>query len=190
MLPAPGLLTAKDLATDPLPDARTELVRGRLLVREPVGYRHGDIVVRIVVAISAHLAIEQANSGSASPRGRLVAGDVGFALQKNPDTVRAPDVAFIRLERCPPTDLQGYPEFAPDLAIEVRSPSERAGGVLARVADLLNAGTQMVWIVDAVRREARIYRADGSETILSANESLLGEDLLPGLVIPLVDLFN
>ncbi|MBC8090260.1 MAG: Uma2 family endonuclease [Phycisphaerae bacterium] len=184
------MMTAEELLVYELPDKRTELVRGRLLVREPPGYRHGDVVVRLVLAIDRHLRAEQHALGAPELRGRLVAGDVGFTLQRNPDTVRAPDVSYIRLERCPPPDFAGYPEFAPDLAIEVRSPTDRTGNVLASVADLLNAGAQLVWVIDPKRRNAHVYRADGSISILAANESLLGEALLPGLTIPLSALLD
>ena len=188
--PAPVLMTAEDLLADPFPYLRTELVRGHLLVREPPGFHHGDVIVRAVVAISAHLTAEQHRQGWAKPRGRLVAGDTGFTLRRNPDTVRAPDVAYIRIERWPKEKLAGYAEFAPDLAVEVRSPSDRAGSTLARVTDLLTAGTLLVWIIDPARRTARVYRADGGDSTLAANESLSGEDVIPGLVLPLSELFD
>lgn len=122
-IPAPVFMTAEELLADPMPYARTELVRGQLLVREPTGFRHGDVLVRLAVAISAHLSAEQHHLGWSKPRGRLVAGDTGFTLQRNPDTVRAPDIAYIRAERWPKEALPGYAEFAPDLAVEVRSRS-------------------------------------------------------------------
>lgn len=185
LLPAHALLTADDLASYGERSNRTELVRGHLMVREPVGFRHGDIVVRLVVAISAHLAAEQARFRWTAPRGRLVAGDVGFTLTRNPDTVRAPDIAFITHDQALPANPDSFPEFAPALAIEVRSPSERAGNVLARVGDLLSAGTNTVWIIDAQRREARACRADGSESIISATDVLSGEQVLPDFAVRL-----
>lgn len=190
MTPAQGLMTAEELLATSLPDMRTELVRGRLSVREPAGWRHGDIVARVAVAISSHLAAERRNLQLAESRGRVVAGDTGFTLQRNPDTVRAPDVAYIRKERLPTKNLDGFAEFAPDLAVEVRSPSDRAGTISARVADLLDAGTLLVWLVDPVRSVANVYRADGSESLLECTDSLSGEGVLPGLVIPLADLFD
>ena len=189
-VPAPTLMTAEELWVYEPPDKRAELVRGRLLVREPPGYRHGVFEVRLVVALSNHRAAEQRTLGLAKPRGQLVCGGVGFTLQRNPDTVRAPAISYIRLERCPPPDLLSYPEFAPDLAIEVRSPSNRAGRMLAKVADLLNGGAQLVWIVDPERQQAHVYRADGSDATLTAPDSLSGEDVLPGLAIPLSALLD
>src|ERR687887_2829465 len=92
-----------------------------------------------------------------------------------PDTVRAPDVAFIARERMPPPGTMGYAALAPDLAVEVLSPGDRPGEVLAKVADWLSAGTRLVWIVDPERRVARVYRQDGSERIVTAGEGVGGE---------------
>lgn len=190
-MPAPLLMTAEELLmANPMPDARTELLRGQLVVREPPGYRHGDVAARILLAIGAHLADERRHLGWSKLRGRLLAAETGFTLQRNPDTVRAPDVAYVRAERLPTEELPGYAEFAPDLVVEVRSPSDRAGRVLAKVADWLDAGTLLVWTVDPARHSAHVYRADGSESMLDANASLSGEDVIPGLVIQLSDLFD
>ena len=115
--------------------------------------------------------------------GRVLAAESGFTLFRNPDTVRAPDVAFIRSEHVPAKPINTYPEFAPDLAVEILSPSDRAGKVLSKVGDWLDAGARLVWIVDPVRRVARVYRADGSVSSLSAGDALDGEDVLPGLSI-------
>ncbi|MEQ1693893.1 MAG: Uma2 family endonuclease, partial [Gemmatimonas sp.] len=101
MIPAPVLMTAEDLLARPVPYRRTELVNGRLMVREPAGWTHGDIAARIMGALTVHLRVQQRESGEPTPHGRLLAAETGFALQRNPDTVRAPDVAFVRWERCP-----------------------------------------------------------------------------------------
>ena len=75
---------------------------------------------------------------------------------------------------------RGYAPFAPDLAIEVLSPDDRPGEVLAKVGDWLDAGTRLVWVVDPVRRLARIYRADGTESFVGESDALDGEDVLTG----------
>ena len=77
--------------------------------------------------------------------------------------------------------------MAPDLAVEVLSPNDRAGEVLAKVADWLSAGCRLVWVVDPVRRLARVYRADGSESHVAEPDGLVGEDVLPGFACPLGD---
>jgi Uma2 family endonuclease len=77
--------------------------------------------------------------------------------------------------------------MAPDLAVEVLSPDDRPGEVLEKVADWLKAGCRLVWVVDPERRLARIYRADGSETHITHEGSLDGEDVLPGFRQPLAE---
>lgn len=190
MLPAPTMMTADELLTLHMPDKRTELVRGRLVVREPAGWRHGDVSARVLVAISNHLAAERDHRPSGVARGMVVAAETGFTLQRNPDTVRAPDVAYIRAERVPPGAHAGFADFAPDLAVEVLSPSDRPGEVLAKVADWLTAGTSLVWTIDPERRRARVYRADGSDTALTDTDQLDGEDVLPGFHASIAELID
>src|SRR3990172_3882680 len=104
--------------------------------------------------------------------GEVLAAETGFKLASNPDTVRAPDVAFIRSDRLPDPPPAGYAEVAPDLVVEVLSPNDRPGKVLAKVADWLSAGNSLVWVVDPARLSARVYRADGSEAFVTAEGSL------------------
>lgn len=180
MNPVPMVMTADELLMLRMPDKRTELVRGRLVVREPAGFWHGDVAARVLVAISNYLAADRRSQALGVARGRVVAAETGFTLQRNPDTVRAPDVAYICAERLPSGAHVGFADFAPDLAVEVLSPSDRPGEVLAKVADWLTAGTALVWTIDPERRRARVYRADGSDTMLHAADHLDGEDVLPG----------
>lgn len=179
---SPALLTADELMRLQPPDKRTELVRGRMIVREPAGFRHGDVTMSIALVIGQFLR--------AKPIGRLLAAETGFVLFTNPDTVRAPDVAFVRHERIPDPMPRGYAPFAPDLAVEVLSPDDRPGEVLAKVADWLKAGTRLVWVVDPDRRIARVYRADGTMAEIGETGALAGEDVLPGFESELVDVFS
>lgn len=182
MTDATPLMTAEDLMANPVPNKRTELVAGRLLIHEPPGYRHGFTAGRLILAIGNHAMLQNL--------GVVLAAETGFTLFRNPDTVRAPDVAFISTGRLPHDVPRGYAEFAPDLAVEVLSPSDRAGYVLGKVGDWLNAGAALVWIVDPVRRQARVYRADGSEAILGADDSLDGEDVLPGFSVTVASMID
>jgi Uma2 family endonuclease len=122
--------------------------------------------------------------------GRVLAAETGFKLFTNPDTVRAPDVAFVRHERIPDPLPRGFAPFAPDLAVEVLSPDDRPGEVLAKVADWLKAGTRLVWVVDPDRRLARVYRADGTESEMSETGALKGEEVLPGFECALLDVLD
>lgn len=169
---APALLTAEELLRLNLPRKRTELVRGVLQVREPAGYQHGAVAMRLGAAIHRHVELHGL--------GRVFAAETGFTIARHPDTVRAPDVAFISRDRLPEPAPRGFAELAPDLAVEVLSPDDRPGEVLEKVADWLNAGTRLVWVVDPIRHIGRVYRADGSETIVEPSAVLQGEDVLPG----------
>lgn len=169
---APALLTAEQLLDMNIPDKHVELVRGVLVVREPPGGRHGRIAMNLAVELTTHVRTHQ--------MGVVYAAETGFTLSRRPDTVRAPDVAFIRRDRLPSPEPIGYPEQGPDLVVEVLSPSDRPGEVLSKVADWLSAGTALVWVIDPNRRSARVYRQDGGEAIVAADGMLDGEEIVPG----------
>lgn len=179
-LMAPATMTAEDLLRLNIQDKRSELVRGQLVVREPAGFAHGVVAARIGRRLS-----EFVDSRSL---GLVFAAETGFTLARNPDTVRAPDAGFVRRERVPDPLPRGYAPMAPDLVVEVLSPDDRPGEVLAKVSDWLRAGTALVWVVDPIRRSARVYRADGTESYVSEHESLAGEDLLPGFLLPMASI--
>jgi Uma2 family endonuclease len=169
---SPGLMTADELLRTHLPDKQVELVRGILVVREPPGYRHGGVTARITKLLMDVV--------DATGLGQVLAAETGFKLAADPDTVRAPDVAFVSRERLPDPEYPGYPSLAPDLVVEVLSPRDRPGETLATVADWLTAGSRLVWVVDPARREVRVYRQDGSETLLGESDVVSGEDVVPG----------
>lgn len=178
----PAPMTAEELLHLHLPDKRTELVRGVLVVREPAGYNHGRVTINVTLRLGAHL--ERTGAG------QLFAAETGFTLARDPDTVRAADVAFVRRERLLDPDTAGFPDLAPDLVVEVLSPDDRPGAVLAKVADWLTAGARLVWVIDPKRREARVYRRDGTETLISGDQKLDGEDVLLGFACPLQDVMS
>ena len=184
-----ALMTADELLAYPAPDQRVELVRGRLLVCEPPGSRHGEIEVSVVVALRMYLTRDRDARGAERTRGRLVCGDAGFWLSHDPDTVRAPDAAYISRERYDGALPDGYAEFAPDLVVEVRSPSDRPGAVLAKIGDWLEAGARVVWVIDPRTRQVALYRDDGAHNLLGGDDVLREELLLPGFALPLVELF-
>ena len=176
----PALLTADELQHVYVPDKRVELVRGLLVVRELPGMRHARVAMDLALALGAHVR--------AAALGRVYA-EAGFKLASNPDTVRGPDIAFISRGRIPDPEPTGFAGFAPDLVVEVISPGDRPGEVLAKVADWLSAGTRLVWVLDPGRRVARVYRDDGTEQILTADESLDGGDVVPGFSCPVGEIF-
>jgi len=176
-----GLMTAEELLYVTLPDKQTELVRGNLIVREPTGYQHGLVALKIARLIANHA--HDHNLGVA------VAAETGFQLFSKPDTVRAADAAFISRDRAPDPPPIGYLALAPDLAVEVVSPNDRAGEVQGKVSDWLTAGSRLVWVIDPVRRRAVVYRADGSVALLSEHDVLEGADVLAGFGCPLTELW-
>jgi Uma2 family endonuclease len=170
-------MSAEELLRLRLPGKRTELVKGVLVVREPAGCLHGVVAARLAKLLSNHVDDQDL--------GFVLAAETGFKLSSDPDTVRAADVAFITRERLPAPPPSGYAALAPDLAVEVLSPDDRPGEVLAKVADWLEAGTRLVWVVDPRRRYARVYRADGGESRIEADGALDGEEVVAGFACPL-----
>src|SRR6266568_5879485 len=173
------LMTAEEVERISIPGKVTELIRGRLIVREPPGTHHG--------AIAANLTYYLADFVRRHGSGAMFAQDTGFKIASDPDSVRAPDVAFVARERTGLIRSRGYAELAPDLLAEILSPDDRPAEVLAKVADWLAAGTKLVWVVDPERSEVRVYRSDGSLSVLREHDSLDGEDVLPGFTCPLSD---
>jgi Uma2 family endonuclease len=175
------LKTAEDLLQFTEPGKTAELVRGVLIVREPPGTEHGGVAAEVLMRLGEHAR----RHGS----GRVFAQDTGFKIAGDPDTVRAPDVAFVARDRLGAIPPRGYAPLAPDLAVEIVSPGDRPGELLERVGDLLNGGSRLVWVIDYLRRGARVYRADGSVSLVGLEDSLDGEDVVPGFSLSLADLF-
>src|SRR6266545_653348 len=165
---AASLLTAEELLHTHVPNKRVELVRGVLVVHEPPGYEHGRITAELGFLLVTHIKETRA--------GQLLIGDSGFKVAADPDTVRGPDIAFLRSERLPDPHTRGFPA----LGVEVLSPSDRPGETLAKVGDWLEGGVRLVWVIDPARRLTQVYRQDGSTATIRETEPLDGEDVLPG----------
>ena len=166
-------------------DTRRELVNGEVVEMAPVGGIHGQVAGRIYRKLAEH--VERCGGGE------VVVGDVGFVLNLpgDPERVRAPDVAFVSSSRLPEGRLpQGFLSGAPDLAVEVLSPTDNPVAVQQKVRDYLDAGSRLVWVVAPQAKTVTVYRADGSARLLREQEQLEGEDVLPGLVIPLAEIFQ
>jgi len=177
------LLTAEQLSGVTLRGKSAELVRGHIVVREPPGTRHGSIAARLSYLLADHVYRHDL--------GVVCSQDTGFKIESEPDTVRAPDVAFIGRARVGQIPATGYAAFAPDLVAEIVSPDDRPGELLAKVAQWLAAGTRLVWVIDPERREARAYREDGDLAVIGAEGRLLGgESVLPGFSCLLADVLR
>jgi len=185
MIGAPELMTASELLTHDSRGQRTELLHGRLIVREPTGMPHASVLTELTVRIGMHVR------ASDPPLGYVFVGDPGFWVARDPDTVRAPDLAYVTRERLPDGVIPGgYFEGVPDLAVEIRSPSDRTGAVLTKVGTWLEGGCAVVWVIDPVRRTAQHYAADGTIRLHGASEALDAQQVLPGLSIPLGSLWR
>ncbi|QDT39630.1 hypothetical protein Pan189_40390 [Stratiformator vulcanicus] len=116
--------------------------------------------------------------------------DTGFILERGPDTVRGPDVAFVRKSRLESgVSLQTYFDFPPDLAVEVLSPSDRWSAVTDKVDQYLDAGTALVWVVDPEKCRVYVFRADDAFRTLGAGDSVESEEVLPGFSCRVSDFF-
>ncbi|MBI2876278.1 MAG: Uma2 family endonuclease [Candidatus Tectomicrobia bacterium] len=173
------LLTGEDLLRMPDDGKRYELVKGELVEMAPPGEVHGVYASRINRLLGTF--VEENDLGT-------VGIESGFYLERDPDTVRGPDVWFICKERLDPdTEIEGYCEIVPDLAVEVISPNDTYTEVAEKVEEYLQAGVQQVWVVDPKRRTVTLY--PGANT-LKEGDLLAGGDLLPGFAVPVSRLFQ
>lgn len=177
-----GLMTADELLRVNIPDKSTELVRGRLVVREPPSTNHGRVQSNLNLLVAGFVRAHRL--------GAVFGQDTGFRIASDPDTVRAPDLAFVKRERVSRIPPRGYAAMAPDLVAEILSPDDRPAEVLAKVAEWLETGVELAWVIDPERKMAQVYRAGGSVAVIGADGRLEGEDVLPGFSGALVDLFE
>lgn len=169
-IPTSRPMTADELVTLPDDDMRHELVRGVHRVIPPPGARHGLVAARLAELLRQ----------SAGPLG-VVLVETGFVLSRDPDTVRAPDVAFVRAARIPPAGVpDGYIEGAPDLAVEIVSPSDTLYEVEEKVAEFLAAGARLVWVVNPRRRTVTAHAPGAGPVVAGEGDTLGGGDVLPG----------
>ena len=176
MVTAVKLITADELLLMPKEDGRRyELLRGVLVEKMPTGDPHGDTVSRIDRALD--------NYADEKDYGASRAGEPGYRLERDPDTVRAPDVAWIAPGRIPP-GTQGYPELAPDLAVEVKSPRNSYPELAAKAAMWLSYGARQVWVADPERATITVYRLYQEPVTLTEDDILEGGELLPGFAVP------
>lgn len=177
-----ALMTATDLLTLRLAHKSAELVRGKLILREPPSTSHGRVQSTLNFLVAAYVR--------ANASGAVFGQDTGFRIATDPDTVRAPDLAFVDRAGIALIPRRGYAEMAPDLVAEIVSPDDRPGEVLAKVGEWLDAGVRLVWVIDPDRRAATVYQADGSVATAASDSSVSGEPVLPGFSFQLAELFE
>ena len=167
------LLTADDLLRLYSEGVRGELIRGVLCETMSAGQRHGKIVTNLVIELGVFV----------KPRGlgTLVASDSGVWLERDPDTVREPDIAFTSVDRLPlGEDVMGYAEVVPELVVEIASPSDSRREVNDKARMWLSHGVRLVWVVHPDTRTVDVHRPDLAVTTLGEDDALEGLDVLPG----------
>ena len=149
----------------------------------PAGYEHGRITHNFSSMLDRHVR----DNGL----GTILTAETGFKIAGDPDTVRAPDVAFVARERAPVAgEVSGYWPEAPDLAVEVISPNDRFSEVEEKVEDWISAGCRMVLIVDPRNKTVTVRLPGKTVQILSGEETLDGGDVVPEWTLPVSDLFR
>jgi Uma2 family endonuclease len=176
------LVTAVDFYNLPNHGGRNELVRGEVIAMSPAGARHGKIAMRL----GRHVA----NFVEKQALGEVYAAETGFTIFESPDTVRAPDVAFVAKARIPEGgEPAGFWAIVPDLVAEVISPFDKASDVQDKVKDYLTAGVRLIWLVDPQSQTVTAYASAEQVKLLLAEDTLDGGNVLPGFTLPLSVLF-
>ena len=179
--PTLATMTADELLAMPHDGYRFELIKGALHQMAPASSQHGRIALRIGWRLAQFVEREAL--------GETYAAETGFVIDTAPDTVRAPDASFVSKERAALASEEGFFPGAPDLAIEVVSPSDRPVEVEDKALDWLRAGTRMVIVIDPFDRAATIYRGRDDIFTLTEGDTIDGGDVVPGWTLPLADVF-
>jgi Uma2 family endonuclease len=176
------LMTADELLTLPSGRFRYELIKGELITMSPSGGEHGAIIANLTGLLFQHVR--------ANKLGIIFGAETGFKLESDPDTVRAPDVSFIRRERVEREGIaKNYPIGSPDLAVEVLSPDDSPRKVEKKTSDWLAGGAREVWNVNPKNRTITVHRSPTDATVLSENDELDGGALVPGFRCKVSEIF-
>jgi Uma2 family endonuclease len=176
------LMTADELLTLPSGSFRYELIKGELITMSPGGGEHGATIANLTVMLGQHVKTNNL--------GTLFGAETGYKLESNPDTVRAPDVSFIRRERVEREGIaKGYAVGSPDLAVEVLSPDDSPRKVEKKTGDWLAGGAREVWNVNPKKRTIAVHRSSADVSILTENDELDGGDVVPGFRCRVSEIF-
>jgi Uma2 family endonuclease len=178
---AQRLITAEEFAQmpDPPDGSQQELVKGVIVTMPPPKARHG------VCCSKADFRLR--HYAEANNSGHVFSNDTGWIVERDPDTVRGPDVAYWSKERLPEIP-NSYLDVPPDLAVEVVSPGDHYSRVQNKVRQYLRCGVRLVWVVDPEDRSVTVYRSQQEGKILGENDILSGEDVLPNFSCKVSDL--
>ena len=179
---AQKLITAEEFIKMPSPPdgSKQELVRGEIITM-PRGFRHGVCQLRAARVLD--------NYAGSTKRGRVTV-ETGVVIERDPDTVRGPDVSFWSFERLPlDQEPEGYPDVAPDVCVEILSPDKRLKRILEKLREYFAKGVRMVWIIDPEDRTVTVYRSAEEGRLLHESATLAGEDVLPGFSCRVAEFF-
>ncbi|MPZ23104.1 MAG: Uma2 family endonuclease [Dehalococcoidia bacterium] len=182
MVTARKLVTADELYAMG-DDQRFELIDGELIEMAPVGEPHGETLINLGSLLNRFVKERRL--------GKVVGGDIGVIVGRSPDTVLAPDVAFISTTRMRPRgEAEGFLTSAPDLAVEILSPSNTSAEMAFKVSRYLAAGSRLVWVVDPKARTVVAYAPGREPLVFSAEANLTADDVLPGFTCRVAELFD
>ncbi|MGH7550482.1 MAG: Uma2 family endonuclease [Gemmatimonadota bacterium] len=175
------LMTIEEFERLPDDGWQRELVRGHVIKEPPAGFRHSNLGVRLASLLQRFV--------DDCGLGEVTGADCGFILFDEPPTVRAPDVAFVAGDRLT-FDTERFAPLAPDLAVEIVSPSNTVSEIYEKAMNYLQAGTRLVWVVEPRSRSVTVYRSPADIRLLTGEASIDGEDVLPGFRLSLSALFD
>lgn len=178
---ASTLLTAADFARIPDPGHPQELLRGVVVDMPPPKFRHGKICGRITTYLT--LFVDEHHLG------HVLGNDSGVVTERDPDTVRGPDVAFVSYTKVRATENPEYLTIAPDAVFEVFSPSDRWSEMHVKVAEYRAMGVPAVYVIDPATARVHCYFTDRSDEILSADDELVGTGPLAGFRVSVAKFF-
>ena len=159
-----------------------ELIKGKIIQMPPAGYAHGRLTHRLGLLLGKYVEMQHL--------GEMCGAETGFYTSRNPDTVRAPDAAFISKARIPAETYDGYLETVPDLTIEVVSPRDRPQAILDKVDECFAAGVKCIWVVYPKRRQVYVYTPGQPVEILGEGDTLTGGDVVPGFQCTVAQIFR
>jgi Uma2 family endonuclease len=176
------LLTVEEFEQLPDDGKRYELIDGELREMAPTVNWHGEVESSLVIRLGGHV--------QAYGLGRVSCGEILYIVRRNPDRVRAADIAFIRQERVPSLEArQHIMKVIPDLVVEILSKNDTVEEISDKIDDWLNAGVQMLWVVDPFRRTVTIYRPGYDPVLLGERATLEGDPVVPGFRCPVAEIF-
>ena len=177
------LMTADELWEMPDDGFCYELVRGELRKMAPAGGEHGVVIINLAAPLKVH--------AKANNLGLVFGAETGFRLSEAPDSVRAPDVAFVARERIPLTGIpRGFWPGAPDLAVEVVSPNDKIYEIDEKIEDYLAAGVRLIWIVYPKKRSVTVHSPVSEPRVLMIDDTLDGADVVVGFQLPVREIFE